>query len=77
MTGSSATYDSIAKLIIQLKKVECIENAFVTTIDEATDTESGKVNFEFSIKCNFVSMVEEEAEDESDSDAGDATLQAE
>lgn len=77
ITGSAASYDSIAKLIVQLKKVECIENVFVTSIDEATDTDSGKVNFEFSLQCNFVSMVEEEPEDELGSDAGDATLQAE
>ncbi|MDE5777495.1 MAG: pilus assembly protein PilM [Lachnospiraceae bacterium] len=77
ITGSAASYDSIAKLIVQLKKVECIENVFVTSIDEATDTDSGKVNFEFSLQCNFVSMVEEDPEDELGSDAGDATLQAE
>lgn len=77
LTGTSDTYDSIAKLIVQLKQVECIENAFVTTIDEVEDTDTGKINYTFSLQCNFVSMVEEEPEDGLDSEAGDATLQAE
>ena len=77
LTGTAASYDSIAKLIVQLKQIECIENAFVTTINEVEDQETGKVNYTFSLRCNYVSMVEEEPEDELDSDAGDATLQAE
>lgn len=77
ITGTSATYDSIAKLIVQLKKVECIENVFVTTIDEASNSDTGEVNYTFSLQCNFVSMVEEEPEDELGANAGDATLQAE
>ena len=77
LTGNSDTYDSIAKLIVQLKKVECIENAFVTTIDESEDNETGKINYTFSLQCNFVSMVEEEPEDELDGGVGDSTLQVE
>ena len=77
LTGNSDTYDSIAKLIVQLKKVECIENAFVTTIDESEDGETGKINYTFSLQCNFVSMVEEEPEDELDGGVGDSTLQVE
>lgn len=77
LTGTAESYDSIAKLIIQLKQIECIENAFVTTIDESRDEEAGKTNYTFSLRCNYVSMVEEEPEDELDGETGDATLPAE
>ena len=77
LTGNAATYDSIAKLIVQLKQIECIDNAFVTSIDEAQDSDNGTVNYTFMLQCNFVSMVEEETENELDADTSDATLQAE
>ena len=77
ISGSSASYDAIAKLVVQLKKVECIENAFVTSIDEEEDEETGSITYTFSLKCNFVSMVEEETETGIESETGDATLQAE
>lgn len=76
LTGNSATYDSIAKLIVQLKQVECIDNAFVTTIEEVEDTDAGSISYTFTLQCNFVSMVEETTE-ESDNNDSDATLQAE
>lgn len=78
LTGTAASYDSIAKLVVQLKQIECIDNAFVTTIDEKEDNDTGTINYTFSLQCDFVSMVEEEEEvDEIDSEAGDATLQVE
>lgn len=76
ISGSSASYDAIAKLVVQLKKVECIENAFVTAIDEEED-DAGSITYTFSLTCNFVSMVEEETKNEIESETGDATLQAE
>ena len=76
LTGNSATYDSIAKLIVQLKQVECIDNAFVTTIEEVEDKDAGSISYTFTLQCNFVSMVEETTE-ESDNNESDATLQAE
>lgn len=77
LSGTAASYDSIAKLIIQLKQIECIDNAFVSTIDEAEDVNTGKINYVFELRCDYVSMVEEEPENELDSGAGDATLPAE
>ena len=76
LSGTSDTYDSIAKLIVQLKKVECVDNAFVTEINEAENSDTGAINYTFSLECDFVSMVEEEPEDELNSE-DDATLQAE
>ncbi len=77
LSGTAASYDSIAKLIVQLKQIECIDNAFVSTIDEAEDTDTGKINYTFTLRCDYVSMVEEEPENELDSEAGEATLPAE
>ena len=77
LAGTASSYDSIAKLIIQLKQIECIENAFVSSIDEAENQETGEIDYTFSLKCNYVSMVEEEPENELDSSTDDATLQAE
>ena len=65
ITGVSDTYDSIAKLIVQLKQVECVDDIFVSSIDEAENTEDGKaVTYTFTFKCVFVSMDEEESVDE-------------
>lgn len=64
LTGYADKYDSIAKLIVQLKQVECVDNIFVTNISEDQDKESGADMFSFEFKCNFVSMDEEEPEDE-------------
>lgn len=76
LTGSSSDYDSIAKLIIQLKQVPCVDNIFVSTIDESSDAESGNTTYEFSLQCMFVSMVEEDT-DEAEEETTDEMLEAE
>ena len=62
LTGFADKYDSVAKLIVQLKQVECVDNIFVEKIEE--DDEDGVKRYEFEFRCNFVSMDEEEPEDE-------------
>ncbi len=62
LTGFADKYDSVAKLIVQLKQVECVDNIFVEKIEE--DEEDGVKKYEFEFRCNFVSMDEEEPEDE-------------
>ncbi len=64
LTGYADKYDSIAKLIIQLKQVECVDNIFVSSITEDKNEESGTDLFSFEFTCNFVSMDKEEPEDE-------------
>lgn len=59
LTGSSATYDSVAKLIKQMKQVSCVDDIFVSSIEENRDEESGDISYEFEFRCVFVSMVEE------------------
>ena len=54
LTGTSRTDESIAKLIVQLKKVECVSDVFVTQYERKE--EEGNVWYEFAFQCNFVSM---------------------
>ncbi|MBO5089235.1 MAG: PilN domain-containing protein, partial [Lachnospiraceae bacterium] len=76
IAATSGSYDAIAKMIIELKKIECISNAFVSDITssgiEGTDAEQHV----FNVTCQFVSMVEEEqiGVDEN-TEGGEATLE--
>lgn len=70
----SESYEAIAKFIIELKKIECISDAYVASISSSIDDETGEELHNFSVTANYVSMVQEEqlgVEEE----AGDATLQ--
>ncbi|MBQ9983736.1 MAG: pilus assembly protein PilM [Lachnospiraceae bacterium] len=58
--ATAANYDAIAKFIIELKKIECISDAFVTDVETSIDDETGEEIHEFNLTCQFVSMVEEE-----------------
>ena len=62
LEGYADKYDSVAKLIVQLKDVECVDNVFVDYIDEAND-DNGVITYEYGFRCNFVSMDEEEPDD--------------
>lgn len=64
VVGSSESYDAIAKLIKQLKQVECIDDVFVSQIDEVVGDDKTSITYEFTLKCIYVSMVQEEPEDE-------------
>lgn len=75
IAGSAESYDSIAKLIVQLKKVECIDNVFVSGIDEARGSDSGNASYTFALTCNYVSVVE--VTNEATENTTDAALQAE
>lgn len=67
--GSAVTYDSIAKLIVQLKKVDCIDDVFVSSIEESRDSDAGEAVYTFALKCNYATKVVEEAEDVSTTEA--------
>ncbi|MBQ8084651.1 MAG: pilus assembly protein PilM [Lachnospiraceae bacterium] len=64
IAGTADSYDAVAKLIVQMKQVECIDEVFVDSIAEAGDAESGEVEYQFNFRCIFVSMDEEEPVDE-------------
>ena len=60
ISAKSANYDAIAKLVIELKKIECISDAFVTDVATSVDEDTGEEIHEFNVTGQFVSMVEEE-----------------
>ncbi|MBE5923153.1 MAG: pilus assembly protein PilM [Lachnospiraceae bacterium] len=62
--GSSESYDAIAKLITELKKVECVDDIYVSEINENQSKDSAVVTYEFQLQCIYVSMVPEEPEEE-------------
>ncbi len=64
LSGYADSYDSVAKLIVQLKQVECVDNIYVSGISKDSDDEAGTTLYSFDFTCNFVSMDEEEPEDE-------------
>ena len=74
ITGSAKNMKAIAKLVKQLKEVECIADVFVPDISNETDDESGEDTYTFNMTASFVSMVEEDEATLDEQSAGDATL---
>lgn len=60
LSAVSSSYDAIAKFVIELKKMECISDAFVSDITTNPDDETGEEVHTFNVTCQFVSMVQEE-----------------
>lgn len=50
----STDYDSIARLVIELRNVKCIENAFISSVAEARDDATGVVIYNYTVTCNYV-----------------------
>lgn len=74
ITGSSQNLKAIAKLVKQLKEVECISDVFVPDISAESDEETGDQTYTFNITASFVSMVQDDDETLDEQTAGDATL---
>ncbi len=60
ISATSKSYDAIAKFVIELKKIGCISDAFVTDIKTDLDDVTGEETHEFNVTCQYVSVVEEE-----------------
>lgn len=71
--ATAKSLDAIAKFIIQLKKIECIDNAFVPSYTEDVD-DAGNKTYTFTVTANFVSMVQDEDPELEEQNTGDATL---
>ncbi len=71
--ATSKSLDGIAKFIIQLKKIECIDNAFVPGYTEEVDDQGNKT-YTFTVTASFVSMVQDEDAELEEQNTGDATL---
>ncbi|MBD5096956.1 MAG: pilus assembly protein PilM [Lachnospiraceae bacterium] len=50
----SADYDSIADFIMQLKKIECIDDAYVASISKRIDESTGQESYEFTVTAIYV-----------------------
>lgn len=50
----SADYDSIADFIVQLKTIECIDDAYVANISKKVDEATGQLSYEFTVTAIYV-----------------------
>lgn len=74
IAGTSQSYDAIAKYIIELKKIECVDDVFVSDIAEEVNEETGKTVYNFNFTCVFVSMVDAPEEAESSEEVLDTEV---
>ncbi len=74
ITGTAKDYDAIAKLVIQLKKIECVDDVFISDISTEVDEETGEEISSFNLTAVFVSTEEEDDATLDEQTAGDATL---
>ena len=70
----STSYDAIADFIMQLKTIDCVDNAYVASISKAVD-EAGQETFTFSVSVEYVPMMEDPAA--ATEDGADATTDTE
>ncbi|MCM1084071.1 MAG: pilus assembly protein PilM [Clostridium sp.] len=77
----SADYDSIADFIMQLKTIECIDDAYVASIAKRADETTGEVSYEFSVTAIYVNtnpkalLVEEETAEETSEETTEETAE--
>ena len=71
---TSTSYDAIADFIMQLKTIDCVDNAYVASISKAVD-EAGQETFTFSVSVEYVPMMEDPAA--ATEDGADATTDIE
>lgn len=50
----STDYDSIARLVKDLRDVDCIQDAFISSVSETTDDETGAKVYAYTVTCNYV-----------------------
>lgn len=54
---TATSYDQIAEFIIQLKTIECIDDAYVASMSK-TELEDGTVEFAFSVTASYVRVLD-------------------
>lgn len=59
MPCTSTSYDAIADFIMQLKTIDCVDNAYVASITKQDS--DGEVTYEFSVTVNYVPMMQDPA----------------
>ena len=63
ISAVATDYDNIAAFVVNLKDIECIEDAFVTSITEEQNRETGEIRYVVALTCQYVSMVTPEDTD--------------
>lgn len=48
-----ASYDSIAQFIMNLKALDIVEDAYVSSVTQSEDQETGEVKFQYVLTCNY------------------------
>jgi type IV pilus assembly protein PilM len=51
--GVASSYDDIAEFIVNLKQIDVIEDAFVSSISASTDSTTGATVYNFSLTCVY------------------------
>ena len=64
---TSTSYDAIADFIMQLKTIDCVDNAYVASISKSED-ESGQLTYTFSVSVNYVPMMQDPAAEDTSAD---------
>ena len=59
MPCTSTSYDAIADFIMQLKTIDCVDNAYVASITKKD--EDGEITYDFSVTVNYVPMMQDPA----------------
>lgn len=62
ITVTSTHYDSIARFVQELKKINCIENVFISSISEAEASEAGVQSYSYNVTCTYIPTVNEATE---------------
>ena len=70
----STSYDAIADFIMQLKTIDCVDNAYVASISKSD--KDGEITYNFSVTVNYVPMMDDPAastEADTSTEAADTT----
>ena len=60
----STSYDAIADFIMQLKTIDCVDNAYVAMIQK--EDNEGQITYNFTVTVNYVPMMDDPAADTSE-----------
>lgn len=52
ITMNSTDYNSVARLVVDLRDISCVENAWIDSI--AQKDEEGVITYEYTVTCNYV-----------------------
>lgn len=71
----SGDYDSIARLVVELRKLDCIENAWIAKIAELSEEGTGAIVYECTVECNYVLPEYEATTQTSEAESTDAAAE--